>query len=73
MIPTASSKTKSFRKWLRFLLVLVLLCGGVWLLQVCQPVDKPQLVSTQGRVFEKATVTSIVQDNLQEDGSRVGD
>lgn len=73
MIPTASSKTKSFRKWLRFLLVLVLLCGGVWLLQVCQPVDKPQLVSTQGRFFEKATVTSIVQDNLQEDGSRVGD
>ena len=36
-------------------------------------VEKPQLVNTQGRTFERATVTEIVRDNLQENGSRIGD
>lgn len=36
-------------------------------------VEKPQLVNTQGRSFERATVTRILRDNLQENGSRIGD
>ena len=36
-------------------------------------VEKPQLVNTQGRSFERATVTEILRDNLQENGSRIGD
>ena len=36
-------------------------------------VEKPQLVNTQGRTFERATVTEILRDNLQENGSRIGD
>ena len=36
-------------------------------------VEKPQLVNTQGRTFERAVVTEIMRDNLQENGSRIGD
>lgn len=35
-------------------------------------VEKPELVNTDGRTFETAVVTEIVRDNIQEDGSRVG-
>lgn len=34
--------------------------------------DKKPLVSTEGRTFERATVTEIITDNLQEDGNRYG-
>ena len=36
-------------------------------------VEKPELVSTNGRTFETAVVTEIVKDNIQENGSRIGD
>lgn len=36
-------------------------------------IEKPQLVNTQGRSFERATVTEILRDNLQENGSHIGD
>ena len=36
-------------------------------------IEKPHLVNTQGRSFERATVTRILRDNLQENGSRIGD
>lgn len=54
--------------------ILCLLAIGfaIFLWQFNQ-VDKAQIVSTEGRSFEKATVTSILQDNLQEDGNRYGD
>lgn len=35
--------------------------------------DKAELVSTNGRTFERAKVTEIIRDNLQEDGNRYGD
>jgi uncharacterized membrane protein len=61
------------RKWLRLAVLLaVVILGGCFLYSYNQ-VDKPQLVNTQGRTFEKATVTDILQDNLQEQGVRVGD
>ena len=34
--------------------------------------DKAELVSTSGRTFERAQVTEIIEDNLQEDGNRYG-
>ena len=36
-------------------------------------VDKTELVSRKGQTFEKATVVSVLEDNLQADGSRVGE
>ncbi|MDO4270428.1 MAG: YibE/F family protein [Eubacteriales bacterium] len=36
-------------------------------------VDKTELVSREGQSFEKAVVTAVLQDNLQPDGSRVGE
>lgn len=35
-------------------------------------VEKTQMVTSVGRTFEKATVTEVVTDNLQEDGNRYG-
>lgn len=39
---------------------------------VCNNIDKKEMVSTDGRTFEKAVVTEITKDNLYEDGSRAG-
>ena len=36
-------------------------------------VEKTELVSRKGQTFEKGVVTEIVQDNLQSDGSRLGE
>lgn len=56
----------------RFTIILVILCATAFLVQL-NDVTKPQLVNTQGRTFERAVVTEIVRDNLQENGSRIGD
>lgn len=59
-------------RWFRLVVIVVLMvAGGLFLWQYNQ-VDKPQLVNSDGRVFEKACGVDIVRDNLQEDGSRVG-
>lgn len=36
-------------------------------------VEKTELISTEGRTFEKAVVTEIVRDNLQDNGVRSGE
>ena len=60
-------------RWFRLVVIVVMIvAGGLFLWQYNQ-VDKPQLVNSDGRVFAKARVVEIVRDNLQEDGSRVGD
>lgn len=41
----------------------------IWLNRI----DKTELVSRTGQTFEKAEVIAILQDNLQEDGTRVGE
>lgn len=55
---------------------LAIVCGIALilaaLLQLNQ-VTKPELVNTDGRSFQEATVTGILQDNIQENGSRIGD
>lgn len=44
---------------------------ALFLIQFNQ-VDIASLVSTEGRTFERATVIKVLRDNVQEDGSRVG-
>ena len=62
--------TRPFFK--RLFLVLVFLAFVAFCVQL-NDVTKPQLVNTHGRTFERATVTDILRDNLQENGSRIGD
>ncbi|HIY27644.1 MAG TPA: YibE/F family protein [Firmicutes bacterium] len=54
------------------LMCLVAVAFAVFLWQFNQ-IEKTPLVSTEGRTFEKATVVSVLRDNLQEDGNRYGD
>lgn len=62
--------TSSLRRAAILLLLFALLAAGV---SALQKVDKPSLVSTEGRSFEKAVVVQILRDNLQENGARIGD
>lgn len=57
------------RRWLPPLALLL-----IFLLFVIQlnRVDKVPLIVREGQTFEKGVVTAILQDNLQPDGSRVG-
>lgn len=63
--------TNKQRVWY-FLIVLaiVLFAGFVWKIN---QTEKTQLAVRTGQTFEKATVVEILQDNLQADGSRVGE
>lgn len=61
---------KQLLKRLAIVCGIALILAG--LLQLNQ-VTKPELVNTDGRSFQEATVTGILQDNIQENGSRIGD
>lgn len=58
------------RRWIPPLILLLLFVGFV--IKINQ-IDKVELVSRTGQTFEKGVVTEILQDNLQADGSRVGE
>lgn len=53
--------------------IAVLLVGFVVALFWINQVEKPQLVTTVGRTFERARVVEVVKDNIQEDGQRYGE
>lgn len=57
--------------WKLLLSASVIILLAVFLSQWCQ-VDKVQMVSDQSQEFDKAVVTEILSDNLQENGSRIG-
>ena len=57
-------------RWLPPLVLAAAFFAFVWCLN---GVDKVPLVSREGQTFEKGVVTQILQDNLQADGSRVGE
>ncbi len=57
-------------RWAPPLLLLLVFC--VFVVRI-NAVDKFGLVSREGQTFEKGVVTEIIQDNLQYDGSRVGE
>ena len=52
--------------------LLLLLLFFVFVVRI-NAVDKIGLVSREGQTFEKGVVTEIIRDNLQYDGSRVGE
>ena len=53
--------------WVRGIIIICILIGGFFFLQSYNQVEKPTLVNTQGRAFEKATVVEVLKDNIQED------
>ncbi|WP_196592713.1 YibE/F family protein [Pectinatus sottacetonis] len=64
---------KKNRKFLyRFLLIILLAITALNIYTYGQ-VKRPHLVNTNGRTFEKASVIKILRDNIQENGSRIGD
>ena len=54
-------------------LITLLALGFVFFLYRLNQVQKPELITTVGRAFERARVVEIVKDNLQEDGRRYGE
>ena len=59
--------------WKRWAPPLVLLALFLLLVVRLNQVDKVALVSREGQTFEKGVVTEILQNNVQPDGSRVGE
>lgn len=58
--------------WKKIAAVVVMAVVYLAVLIVCNDIDKKEMVSTDGRTFEKAVVTEITKDNLYKDGSRAG-
>ncbi|OUQ66709.1 YibE/F family protein [Eubacterium sp. An11] len=59
--------------WKKITAVIVMVVIYIAVLIACNNIDKTEMVSTDGRTFEKAVVTEITKDNLLEDGSRAGE
>lgn len=57
-----------YRQWIVGVLIIIF---ALFLYQFNQA-EKVELSNTSGRTFEKAKVVEVVKDNLQEDGSRMG-
>ena len=61
------------RKAVRYLIYLLLVCVfAVFVIKLNQ-VEKTELVVRTGQTFEKAKVVKVLEDNLQEYGTRVGE
>ena len=56
----------------RCILGIVVVLFGIFVYYLNQ-VEKTELVVRTGQTFEKARVTEILQDNLEENGTRVGE
>ena len=64
----------NLKKWfVRWGIPVVLLAVFVILTVYINQVDKVALVNREGQTFEKGVVTEILQDNLQPNGTRVGE
>lgn len=62
------------KKWfVRWGIPVVLLAAFVIFTVYINQVDKVALVNREGQTFEKGVVTEILQDNLQPNGTRVGE
>lgn len=55
----------------KIVLAIVIVAFACFLIKINR-FEKVQLISTEGQSYEKAVVTEITQDNLQEDGNRYG-
>ena len=64
----------NLKKWfMRWGIPVVLLAAFVIFTVYINQVDKVALVNREGQTFEKGVVTEILQDNLQPNGTRVGE
>ena len=63
----------SRKKVVRYLIYLLLVCVFAVFVFKLNQVDKTELVVRTGQTFEKAEVTEILQDNLDSNGTRVGE
>ena len=61
------------KKTVRYLIYLVLVCVFAVFVFKLNQVEKTELVVRTGQTFEKAKVTEILQDNLDANGTRVGE
>lgn len=59
--------------WARRLAAVLVVFALLAALVQLNNVTKPALVNTDGRVFAKAVVADVLRDNVQENGSRIGD
>ncbi len=60
------------RKLIQYVLALLVLAAAAgWVIRL-NAVAKTELVNRAGQTFERGIVVDILQDNIQEDGSRVG-
>lgn len=55
----------------KIILAIIIVAFACFLIKI-NSFEKVQLISTEGQSYEKAVVTEITQDNLQEDGNRYG-
>ena len=58
---------------IRRTVIVLLALGFLVFLYFINQVQKPELVTSVGRSFERARVVEVVKDNLQEDGRRYGE
>ena len=73
MTHTSFTGLLSRKKVVRYLIYLLFVCVfAVFVLKLNQ-VEKTELVVRTGQTFEKAEVTEILQDNLNSNGTRVGE
>ena len=63
----------SRKKVVRYLIYLLLVCVFAVFVFKLNQVDKTELVVRTGQTFEKGKVTEILQDNLDANGTRVGE
>ncbi len=66
------SKNRKTKKWIWYTGITLL--AGIFLifLYYWNRIDKTEMVSDSSQSFDKAVVTQIIADNLQENGSRIG-
>ena len=73
MTHTSFTGLLSRKKVVRYLIYLLFVCVFAVFVFKLNQVEKTELVVRTGQTFEKAEVTEILQDNLEENGTRVGE
>ena len=61
------------KKAVRYLIYVLFVCAFAVFVIILNQVEKTELVVRTGQTFEKAKVVKILQDNLEENGTRVGE
>lgn len=73
MTHTRFTRLLSRKKAVRYLIYLLLVCVFAVFVFRLNQVEKTELVVRTGQTFEKGKITEILQDNLDSNGTRVGE